>query len=176
MEASPNLTLSHLELRVADPRSMERFYTEVLGFIATDRGDGENGMVFLSRSPDEHHQIVLSPGGSGDGRSGSLDHVALRVGSLAALRRVYQKLKSEKDIQFETVSHGNSWSIYMQDPECNRVEVFADTPWHVAQPMRFEIDLELPDEVLMQKTEEAIRDRPGFAPAEAWHKRHRDRF
>lgn len=84
METSPNLTLSHLELRVADIRKMERFYAEVLGFIATDRSDGENEMVFLSRSPDEHHQIVLSPGGGAMDRKGRW--TTLRFGSIHSMR------------------------------------------------------------------------------------------
>ena len=174
MSQTPNLVLSHLELRVAGIKRMERFYTEALGFVVTDRGEGKDGMVFLSRSPDEHHQIVLSPGGTAG--SGALDHIALRVESLSALKRIYEKLKSVGNIDFETVSHGNSWSIYMRDPEGNRVEVFTDTPWHVAQPVRFSIDLGLTDEELTRQTEAAIRDRPGFGPADDWRKAHRERI
>ena len=32
------------------------------------------------------------------------------------------------------MSHGNTLSIYFNDPEGNGLEVFWDTPWHVAQP------------------------------------------
>ena len=174
MSTTSNLSLSHLELRVKDVNLMERFYTEVLGFIATDRGQGVNAMVFLSRSPDEHHQIVLSPGG--DGRSGALDHIALRVDGLDALRRIFNLLKDFKDVRYETVSHGTTWSIYVEDPEGNRVEVFADTPWHVAQPVRFEIDLDLTDEELLRRTEDAIRERREFGPAKDWQKAHRKRM
>lgn len=174
MEKTPNLSLSHLELCVKDVGRMERFYTDVLGFVATDRGEGAGGMVFLSRSPDEHHQIVLSPGGHGS--PGSLDHVALRVESLEDLRKIYDVLKTRGDVGYKTVSHGTTWSIYMKDPEGNRVEVFADTPWFVAQPVRFEIDLDLGDEELARRTEEAIRERAGFGPAKAWQKAHRKRM
>jgi len=174
MTQTPKLSLSHLELCVKDVERTERFYTEVLGFVATDRGKGTNAMVFLSRSPDEHHQIVLSPGG--DGRPGVLDHIALRVDTLEALRRIFQRLKSRGEASFETVSHGTTWSIYMKDPEGNRLEVFTDTPWHVAQPVRFEIDLDLTDEELFRRTEDAIRERPDFGPAKAWQKAHRKRM
>lgn len=176
MGKSSNLTLSHLELRVADVSKMERFYTEVLGFVSTDRGKGDNEMVFLSKSPGEHHQLVLNPGGEGAGSPGALDHIALRVDSLQALRKIHVALKAREDVSYETVSHGTTWSIYMRDPEGNRVEVFADTPWHVAQPVRFTIDLDLTDKELVRRTEEAIRTRPGFAPAEDWQKSHRKRF
>lgn len=174
MTSTPNLSLSHLELCVKDVERMERFYTEVLGFVATDRGKEKNGMVFLSRSPDEHHQIVLSPGGNGN--SGALDHIALRVDALDALRCIFNVLKKRGDVSYETVSHGTTWSIYMKDPEGNRVEVFADTPWHVAQPVRFKIDLDLPDDELIRQTEDVIRGRPEFGPATDWKKAHRKRM
>jgi catechol-2,3-dioxygenase len=174
MAQTPKLSLSHLELCVKDVERMERFYCEVLGFMATDRGEGTSAMVFLSRSPDEHHQIVLSPGG--DGRPGVLDHVALRVDTLAALRTIFDRLKSCDDVDFETVSHGTTWSIYLKDPEGNRVEVFTDTPWHVDQPVRFSVDLNLTDEDLARETVERIRSLPGFSALEAWRDAHHKRF
>ncbi len=174
MGLNSSLSLSHLELCVKNVARMEQFYTEVLGFVATDRGKGDQAMVFLSKSPDEHHQIVLSPGG--DGRSGALDHIALRVETLDSLRRVFEILKRRDDVSFETVSHGTTWSIYMNDPEGNRVEVFADTPWHVDQPVRFVIDLNLSDEELFRRTEDAIRTRPGFQSSKSWQKAHRERI
>ncbi|HSS66745.1 MAG TPA: VOC family protein [Gammaproteobacteria bacterium] len=174
MNEIPNLSLSHLELCVEDVERMERFYTEVLGFAATDRRKGKNAMVFLSRSPDEHHQIVLNSGG--DGKPGVLDHVALRVDTLEGLRSIFQRLQIRDDVEFETVSHGNTWSIYVRDPEGNRVEVFTDTPWHVAQPVRFTIDLNLNDGDLFIETVERIRRLPGFSPLQAWRDAHRKRF
>ena len=174
MDQTPNLSLSHLELCVEDVHRMERFYTEVLGFVATDRGEGPGEMVFLSRSPDEHHQIVLSPGG--DGKPGVLDHIALRVDSLEALRRIHERLKARGGDRFETVSHGTTWSIYIDDPEGNRVEVFTDTPWHVDQPVRFAVDLDLDEEDLARETLGRIRSLPGFGTVEAWREAHRKRF
>ncbi|MGC9491473.1 VOC family protein, partial [Vibrio genomosp. F10] len=53
----PNIQLSHIELYVQDLAKMEDFYKSKLGFVVTDRGEGQNGMVFLSRNPEEHHQI-----------------------------------------------------------------------------------------------------------------------
>lgn len=64
----PGIVFSHIGLFVHDLRVMEDFYTRVLEFSVTDRGQlpGENGkpmdLVFISRDPDEHHQIVLVAG------------------------------------------------------------------------------------------------------------------
>ena len=54
---------SHMGLSVKDISKMEDFYTRVLGFTVTDRGHaGGMKLVFLSRDPMDHHQIVLASG------------------------------------------------------------------------------------------------------------------
>jgi catechol 2,3-dioxygenase len=95
------------------------------------------------------------------GRSTILHFVS---NSLAALRGVHGELASAPGLSVASVSHGTTWSLYFHDPEGNCLEVFADTPWHVDQPVRFEIDFALPDDELTQATEIAIRDRSGFRP------------
>ena len=59
----PEMSFGHIGINVADMEPMVKFYTEILGFKLTDRGKGggANGpeLVFLSRDPEEHHQIVL---------------------------------------------------------------------------------------------------------------------
>ena len=169
------LSLSHLELYVRDAARMEDFYTRYLGFVVSDRGQGDDGMIFLSRNPREHHQLVLNPRPGPEPQHNPLDHVSFRVGSLAALKRYHRSLLDSKT-RLETVSHGNSWSIYFRDPEGNRLEVFAETPWHVNQPCRFEVDLELGEAELLEITESEIRDLPGFAPAEDWFATHLERL
>nr|MBX2846828.1 hypothetical protein [Acidiferrobacterales bacterium] len=57
----PNIALSHFEIFVENVTLMENFYTQCLGLVVTDRGEGQDGMVFLSNSPQEHHQLVLTP-------------------------------------------------------------------------------------------------------------------
>ena len=68
----------------------------------------------------------------------------------------------------DAVSHGTSWSVYFRDPEGNRLELFADTPWHVAQPVRFAVDLSLPEDELIEWTREKIAALPDFQPAKPW--------
>ena len=167
-----NMALSHFELYVRDVVRMERFYTQHLGFVVTDRGEGPDALVFLSRNPDEHHQLVLNPRPSRSASQGALDHISFRVGSLADVRSVHSALSAVPNVSVETVSHGNSWSIYFRDPEGNRLEVFADTPWYVAQPCRFSIDLGLDDDALYEFTQARIRDLPGFKSVEEWRRSH----
>ena len=161
MPAWPDIALAHFELFVRDLPRMEGFYTGALGFEVSDRGDGPGGLVFLSRNPREHHQLVLNPDAERRPDESPLDHISFRVGSLADLRRFHAALDGHAT-DIATVSHGNAWSIYFRDPEGNRLELFVDTPWEVAQPVRFEIDLTLPDDTLATATEARIRDLPGF--------------
>ena len=157
----PNISLSHFELFVDDTARMEEFYTRCLGFVVTDRGEGKDAMVFLSRNPEEHHQLVLNPRNSDIEIESPIDHISFRVDSITSLRVFHQSLLSNSTL-LQTVSHGNTWSIYFRDPEDNRLELFTDTPWHVNQPCRFEIDLAMSNEELLEFTERKIRDFPGF--------------
>ena len=167
-----SLSLSHFELYVSDVAAMEDFYTRYLGFEVTDRGRGAAGLVFLSRNPHEHHQLVLNPAEAAVPVQSPLDHIAFRAATLAELKSLHAAL-ADSSAELQTVSHGNSWSIYFRDPEGNRLELFTDTPWHVDQPCRFEIDLGLDEPALREFTENAIRELPGFGDAGDWRQRRR---
>ena len=80
-------------------------------------------------------------------------------------------LEAYGEAAIETVSHGTSWSIYLRDPEGNRLELFVDTPWHVDQPLRFPIDLSLTDDELIAWTEKRISALAGFQPARGWFRK-----
>lgn len=164
----PSLQMSHYEIRVAELAPMLTFYTETLGFVITDQGAGADGLVFLSRSAQEHHQIVLNPSIQ-NGDTQRLDHVAFRVQSLEDLR-TYQAMLA--DIEHETVTHGTTWSLYFFDPESNRLEIFVDTPWYVEQPTRLPIDLSLSDGELHETSRRLIQTRPGFLPHSTWLRAH----
>jgi catechol 2,3-dioxygenase-like lactoylglutathione lyase family enzyme len=170
-------TVSHFEIRARDPAALAKFYTEVLGFIVSDRGVLDRGpakgreLIFLSHSPEEHHQIVLIPAEAGAAASnvgGGIGHVAFRVDSLDEVRRVYEKVRELAHAKPEPVSHANTWSVYFRDPEDNRIEIFTQTPWHATQPCRFDVDYDQPDEKLKEATLASARTLQGFASGEDW--------
>jgi catechol 2,3-dioxygenase-like lactoylglutathione lyase family enzyme len=170
-------TVSHFEIRVDDTAAMEKFYTEVLNFVVTDRGTLRGReLVFLSHSPEEHHQIVLIPNVEGLAHGVGIGHVAFRVDSLAEVRRVYGCVRDRPNARPEPVSHGNTWSVYFRDPEDNRIEIFTPTPWHTAQPCRFAVDYGLPEAELRAATESHARTLPGFAVREDWQQEFSRRF
>lgn len=171
MTSIPRLSFSHMGIYAADLGRMEDFYTRVLGFAVTDRGDlGDMQIVFLSLDPREHHQIILSSGRRQDGGFNPIHQVSFRLADLAALREMARRLREEGAKDMSAISHGNALSVYFRDPEGNRLEVFIDTPWYVRQPLRIPFDLSLPDEELWARVEAEARKQPGFQPVEEWRR------
>ena len=165
----PSLAFSHMGIYVTDIARMEDFYTRVLGFTATDRGDlGSTRLVFLSRDPKEHHQIVLASGRPGEIRFNPINQISFRMAEFAGLREMHRRLQREGVAEMSPVSHGNALSIYFRDPEGNRIELFVDTPWYVQQPLRVPMDMSLSDRELWAWAEAEARKLPGFTQVETW--------
>lgn len=175
-------TVSHFEIRVRDGAKMAQFYTEVLGFQITDRGLLTRGpaagreLVFMSHSPDEHHQIVLIPTDATESAGSGIGHVAFRVDTLDEVRRVYEKVRTLDHAKPEPVSHANTWSVYFRDPEDNRIEVFTQTPWHATQPCRFDVDYDQDDAALKAATLRDAQTLDGFMTNEEWASAFTRRF
>ena len=170
----PALSFSHMGLFVSDVPRMEDFYTRVMGFTVTDRGALETDagpltLVFLSRDPREHHQIVLASGRPAKLEFNAINQISFRMGDFAGLREMYRAVQAERGVsEIAPVSHGNALSVYFRDPEGNRIELFVDTPWYVEQPLRIPMDMSLPDEELWQWAHDTARELPGYKAVEAW--------
>lgn len=168
-EDGVGLRFSHVGLFVIDMAGMVAFYNRVLGFAVTDRGELSGArLTFLSRDPREHHQIVLVEGRPPGLPDRIVNQVSFRVDDLSALQHFYRRIRSEPVQELAAVTHGNAWSVYFRDPEGNRLEVFTDSDWHVAQPVREPIDLDRPEAEIRRDTEALCRTRPGFQPMAAW--------
>lgn len=177
--SAPRMSFSHLGLVVSDIEMMEAFYTGVLGFELTDKGVTGQGatMAFMTLDPAEHHQVFLVDGRPDElpsntvipGAGPVLHHLSFRLGSLADLRVMHDRLRCGSDRHVRTVTHGLCWAIYTSDPEGNQLEFFADTPWYIYQPFLEPIDLARPDDELMAETEEMCRNAPGFKPYAEFH-------
>ena len=109
---------SHMGFCVRDLPRMARFYKEVLGFTQTDSGDlGAVQLVFLSRDPTEHHQVVLASGRPEELAFNIINQISFRVPDLATLRAFLALARADgqaSDIQ--PVTHGNAISVYLRDP------------------------------------------------------------
>jgi len=167
MHQLPQMAFSHIGLYVTDMESMVSFYTDVLAFSVTDRARiRENDVVFLSRSPDEHHQIVLVPGRAPQSPS-TVNQISFRVIGLAELRRLHAQLAGLGVSGINPTNHGGSWSVYFSDPEGNRIELLAQTPWYVP-PVSVSLDLSLSDAEIYSLTEAMVEKTPGHMPRAQW--------
>jgi len=167
-ENNMNLKWSHAVLNVKDADKILEFYTGMLGFTITDRGPlGENApeIIFMSQDTDEHHQLAVAVMRKDEGPSNSLNHLAFRVESFDDIKVLSSKLKSGS-VDILPLSHGNTLSLYFNDPEGNGLEVFWDTPWHVAQPDGVVWDTSLDKEKALAWVEETFSGKPSFKKRE----------
>jgi catechol 2,3-dioxygenase len=170
---SLRLAFSHVGLYVADLARMEDFYARVLGFTVTDRGQlpspaGLVDLVFLSRDPAEHHQLVLASGRPAQLQFNVVNQLSFRVPDIATLRQFHDVLQAEAVAEMRPVTHGNAISLYCRDPEGNRLEVFMDTPWYCTQPCRVPLDFGQSDQEILAWTESLVRELPGFTSRAQW--------
>jgi catechol 2,3-dioxygenase len=126
----PEVKIGHVHLTVADLDRSLKFYRGLLGFeITSNFGDQA---VFLSAGG-YHHHIGLNTWAGKEavpppqGHTG-LYHFALLYPSRLELARIVKRL-FEVNYKIEGASdHGVSESIYLQDPDGNGVELYADRP------------------------------------------------
>lgn len=134
--------LGHLRLDVADLDRMSQFYCDAFGLVVRERAtDDQSHYAFITDAqpfpggtdvgdlPGMHHRLVLrqSREASGDPlpESTRLDHFAFEVDDEAELLATVERLRAmgcETDLQEAQIA----WQCYFQDPEGNKLEVYAD--------------------------------------------------
>jgi hypothetical protein len=134
-------------------------------------GSGNRDFVFLSRDPDEHHQIVMVSGRPPALPFNPINQISLRADSLATLKTMSERIAREITWEMFPCTHGNALSVYVDDPEGNRLELYFDLPWYVDQPTRVPVDLSGSVESIMAAAEAYARTLPGFEPRAQWRKR-----
>jgi catechol-2,3-dioxygenase len=158
------LSISHVGLYVHDLQKAEDFYTRVLGFTVTDRGKVRGAdIVFTSWDPKDHHQVALIDGRPKELGFNHINQISFRVTSVEELQTIWRRVKNEPDVSdLRPIDHGNAWSLYFRDPEGNRLEVFCDTEWYIAQPCLEQLDLAQSADQIRAKSEAFCRNAPGF--------------
>jgi catechol-2,3-dioxygenase len=161
---------SHFGVFVRDLDRVVAFYESVLDFVETDRGEvGDRRIVFLSRDPKEHHQLVFVSGLREKPAEEIVNQISFRLPGLESLQAYAARATAAGAADMRGMNHGNAWAAYFRDPEGNRVELFVDTPWYISQPCREPMDLARPAEAIAAETEAWCREQPGFKPAAAFH-------
>jgi catechol-2,3-dioxygenase len=154
----PKVTsLGHLGLYVKDVEHSVAFYRDVLGLHVSDRSP--RGAVFMTAQDRlaEHHELLVAPGREGDGKI--LQQISFRCGSLADVKDFY-RIFLERQVPIQRmVTHGNTVSIYFQDPDNNTLEVYWPTGIDVPQPFGEPIDLSLSDDEILSRVRQLVSDR-----------------
>ncbi|WP_137918641.1 VOC family protein [Hydrogenophaga sp. 2FB] len=170
MTRPPDAQLTHLGLYVRDLDAMVAFYAGLLGMVVTDSGELRGGRItFMSRSPNEHHQLVMVSGRPDEDYS-PISQMSFRVNTLEDLQH-YNRAVAQMGLRdLRPSNHGNAWSIYFLDPEGNRVEIYATSPWYVSQPYQQPLDLDAPADEIRASTKAMVSGDASFQPREAWQR------
>lgn len=148
--------LGHVARRVSEPRAMETFFGEVLGFRTSDWiGD----LALFMRCNADHHAMNFFRSAQAPGTS---HHIAYELRDLAHLGDACDLLRREGiPVVWGPGRHGagHNLFVYYQDPDGHLIELFAELdtmldealgyfdprPWHVDVPQRPKVwDLEEP--------------------------------
>lgn len=163
--------LRHVGIYVQDIEAMREYYCNIFELVLTDRGISPSmgrPIVFLSANATAHHQLVLVGGRDQKTEPSTINQLSFQVDDFPGLRTIYERLQTVPNTTIRPVDHGNAWSLYTQDPEGNGIEVFVDTPWHVAQPHARTIDMTLSDAEIFDITRAAVLLDPTYAEREDW--------
>jgi catechol 2,3-dioxygenase len=171
MSSAIEARVTHLGVYTDQPEAMRDFYVAVLGLVVSDTGFGHKfprRIIFMTGSPTEHHQFVLVVREPGDPPGGALFQVSFKVQSLDDLRVITGRAVTHHATGMRRINHGNSWSVYFNDPDRNAIEIYMDTGWYVPQPFADELLLDLPDQELRRQTDERVRAYAGSMPMAEW--------
>ena len=136
MKIHPEVTIGHVHLTVSDLERSLLFYRDLLGFEITSRYS--DSAVFLSAGGYHHHIALNTWAGKGatpppKGHTG-LYHVAILYPNRKELAKILKRLIDDEYPITGTADHGVSEAIYLEDPDGNGVELYADRPrkdWNV---------------------------------------------
>lgn len=138
MKIHPDTHIGHVHLTVSNLERSLAFYEGILGFEVTARYG--NSAIFLSAGGYHHHIALNTWAGEGAtpasfGHTG-LYHFAILYPTRKELAKALQSLVDAKYPLTGTADHGVSEALYLQDPDNNGVELYADRPrsaWKVLE-------------------------------------------
>jgi catechol-2,3-dioxygenase len=146
---APNfMGVRHVGLPAKDPAALAAFYRDVLGMTVMRQTppDARYGATaFLARHPEEEdHDVVFFS-------NPTVAHTAFRVASLGDFLAFYRKLKEQGVPIKYSLNHATEFSFYFEDPEGHMIEVYWATNLHIPDAYAEPIDLDLPEEELLQE-------------------------
>ncbi|QIK69109.1 VOC family protein [Erysipelothrix sp. HDW6C] len=126
MLLNDNTKLSHVTLRVQDLENMTQFYTQIIGLKIINKQD-DRVMLGVGKQPIVelvHHRDAQLPSEHYTG----LYHLAILMPDEKDLGQILYHFSREHYQISGAGDHDYSQALYMNDPEGNGIEIYADRP------------------------------------------------
>ena len=123
MAALPHSKLRHLGVFAFNPAELSKFYQRWFSLVVSDHGIGSTGheVIFMTGDAQEHHQIAFANGRQPEWPG--MNQISFLVDSLDELKRLAIAFKEAGVTILQQKDHGNTWSLYVEDPEGNRINL-----------------------------------------------------
>jgi len=110
--------IHHLLLQTTDLAAAEQFFLDFLGFTVKNRGEFTDGRPLTVTN----HGLGLTSGGPGT--AGAVEHIAFRGSNI---RDIARRAHEQGITVLKDVGPGvYGLTVYLADPDGNRIEVFAE--------------------------------------------------
>ena len=151
-------SLGHVGVYVRDIERSVAFYRDILGMQVSDRSP--RGGVFMTAQDRavEHHELLLAPGRNDDGKVNLLQQISFRCATLKDVKDFYKVFVDNHVPINRVVSHGNTVSIYAQDPDGNSVEVYWPSGVDVPQPFGKPMDLSKSESDIREQLNQILKE------------------
>ena len=129
--------VAHVVLYVSDVAKSVDFYSKNLG-MEVMTNDSERGMAFLSFGTQHHDFGLFRVRGEATKGTLGLGHVAMVAeGGMDELKAIHAKLLENQVEVVSTTDHGVTRSVYFNDPDGNRLEIFVESFADPKEAMQF---------------------------------------
>jgi catechol-2,3-dioxygenase len=151
-------SLGHVGVYVRDIERSVAFYRDIIGLHVSDRSP--RGGVFMTAQERtvEHHELLLAPGRNDESNVNVLQQVSFRCATLKDVKDFYKTFVDNQVPINRVVSHGNTVSVYAQDPDGNSVEVYWPSGIDVPQPFGKPMDLTKSEVEIREQLNQILKD------------------
>jgi catechol-2,3-dioxygenase len=106
----------------------------------------------------EHHELLLVSGRNDENRVNVLQQISFRCATLKDVKDFYRVFVENSVPINRVVSHGNTVSIYAEDPDGNSVEVYWPSGVDVPQPFGKPMDLTKSDTEIREQLNRILKE------------------
>lgn len=121
-ESATQITTKAVALNASEPKALARFYEESIGLTLI----GEENQVYYLGTPDGQVLLSIYPSHGDRKKITGLYHMAFLLPSRKDLANSFKALLNQRVSLDGASDHGYSEALYLNDPEGNGIEIYAD--------------------------------------------------